>query len=60
MRKCDGLSLTEVLVSLLLVTSASMALLKQQWHVSQYTHQLHSRNLTRLQLDNTIEQKNYS
>lgn len=56
MGTCDGISLTEVLVSLLLVTSASLALLKQQWHVSQLANQLSLQNSTLLQLDNATEQ----
>lgn len=56
MGTCDGLSLTEVLVSLLIVTSASLALIKQQWHVSQFTHQIIRRNEIILQSDNAFEQ----
>jgi Tfp pilus assembly protein PilV len=56
MRTCDGLSLTEVLVSLVLVTSASLALIQQQSHVNQYTHQLINRNDAITQLDNASEQ----
>ena len=52
---CDGLSFTEVLVSLLLVTSASLVLLKQQWHINQFMHQLCQRNLILNQRDNTLE-----
>lgn len=54
---CAGFSLTEVLVSLLLVTSSSLALLNQLWHVSQLTNQLHLRNFTSLQSDNASEQR---
>ncbi len=56
MNTCDGLSLTEVLVSLVIVTSASLALLQQQWHVSRYTHQINHRNEAVRQLDNASEQ----
>ena len=56
MNTCDGLSLAEVLVSLVIVTSASMALLQQQWHVSRYTHQINHRNEALCQLDNASEQ----
>ena len=56
MRTSDGLSLTEVLVSLFIVTSASLALLKQQWHVSQFTHQIIRRNELVFQMDNASEQ----
>lgn len=56
MNNCDGFSLTEVLVSLVIVSSASMALLQQQWHVSRYTHQINHRNEALRQLDNASEQ----
>lgn len=56
MRTCEGLSLTEVLVSLLIVTSASLSLIQQQWHVSQFTHQIYHRNSVLSQLDNSAEQ----
>ena len=56
MNTCDGLSLTEVLVSLVIVTSASLALLQQQLHVSRYTHQMLHRNEAVRQLDNASEQ----
>lgn len=54
---CAGFSLTEVLVSLLLVTSSSLALLNQLCHVSQLTNQLHLRNFKMLQSDNAFEQR---
>lgn len=56
MRTCDGLSLTEVLVSLAIVTSASLAVIQQQSHVGQFTHQMNHRNEVSLQLDNVAEQ----
>jgi Tfp pilus assembly protein PilV len=56
MRTCEGLSLTEVLVSLVLVTSASLAFIEQQCHITQFTNQLHHRQATLLQLDNVSEQ----
>lgn len=56
MRTCDGLSLTEVLVSLLIVTSASLALIKQQWHVSRFIQHIIRRNEIAFQLDNASEQ----
>lgn len=56
MNTCDGFSLTEVLLSLVIVTSASMALLQQQWHVGRYTHQINHRNEALRQLDNASEQ----
>jgi len=51
----QGFSLIEVLVSLFLVTSISLALLKQQWHVHQLFHQMHVQANIALQLDNTLE-----
>lgn len=56
MRTCDGLSLTEVLVSLLIVTGASLTLIKQQWHVSRFTQHLIRRNEVVFRLDNASEQ----
>ena len=55
MRTFKGLSLVEVLVSLLLVTSASLSLIQQQWHISQYSNQMHRRNDALSQLDNASE-----
>ena len=51
----QGFSLTDVLVSLLLVTSTSLALLKQQWHVSQFVNQLQTRTNLIVKLDNESE-----
>ena len=51
----QGFSLTDVLVSLLLITSTSLALLKQQWQVSQFVNQLQTRANLLLQLDNNTE-----
>lgn len=51
----QGFSLTDVLVSLLLITSTSLALLKQQWQVSQFVNQLQTRAHLLLQLDNDTE-----
>ena len=56
MNSSDGFSLTEVLVSLLLVTTTSLALLTQQWHVSQLFNQAHVRMKALLQSDNIAEQ----
>lgn len=56
MTTSDGLSLTEVLVSLAIVTSASMALLQQQWRVTRYIHRIHHQYNTLQQIDNTSEQ----
>ena len=51
----QGFSLTEVLVSLVLVTGTSLALLKQQWQVSQLFNQIHLRAQALYQLDNASE-----
>ena len=51
----QGFSLTEVLVSLLLMTSTSLALFKQQWQVSQLFNQIHTRASALSQLDNAAE-----
>ncbi len=55
MNTTHGFSLTEVLISLLLVTTTSLALLTQQWHVSQLFNQAHIRMNALLQLDNSAE-----
>ena len=51
----QGFSLTEVLVSLLLITSTSLALLKQQWHVSQLFNHMNIRACALLEEDNVAE-----
>lgn len=51
----SGFSLTEVLVSLLLVTSSSLALLTQHWHVHQLLNQLNTHVSGLIQLDNRSE-----
>lgn len=50
-----GFSLTEVLISLLLLTTTSLALLTQQWHVSQLFNQAHTRMNGLLRADNAAE-----
>ena len=55
MNPSHGFSLTEVLVSLFLVTTASLALLSQQWHVSQLFNQAHARMSCQNEADNAIE-----
>jgi len=50
-----GFPLTEVMVSLLLMTSTSLALLKQQWHISQLANQTQLRTQAFNQLDNSCE-----
>lgn len=55
MFKYSGFSLIEVLISLLLVTTVSLALLKQHWRLSQFINQVLMRSLAVLQLDNQVE-----
>lgn len=56
MNSSDGFSLAEVLVSLLLLTTTTLALVTQQWHVSQLFNQTHDRMNGLLQADNIAEQ----
>ena len=51
----QGFSLTEVLVSLLLIATTSLTLLKQQWQVSQLFNQIRLRTDALSQLDNASE-----
>ena len=53
----QGFSLTEVLVSLLLITSTSLALLKQQWHTHQLFNHVHTHVLAFTELDNVSERR---
>jgi prepilin-type N-terminal cleavage/methylation domain-containing protein len=55
MRTCDGLTLTEVLVSLVIVTSVSLALLNQQSYINQFTEQISHRGESLVLSDNTSE-----
>lgn len=55
MKTCQGFSLTEVLVSLLLMTTTSLALLKQQWHTNQLLNQVHFQTKALRVLDNASE-----
>lgn len=55
MDNTNGFSLTEVLVSLLLLTTILLGLLKQQWHISQLFNQTHTRISALSQQDNTSE-----
>jgi len=57
MQRNGGFSIAEVLVSLLLIMGLSLALLKQQWQVNQWLHQLYSRFDTMIQHDNDMELK---
>ena len=51
----QGFTLTEVLVSLFLMTTTSVALLKQQWQVSQLFNEIYARANALSQLDNVSE-----
>ncbi|AHE66620.1 type IV pilus modification PilV family protein [Legionella oakridgensis] len=51
-----GFSMTEVLVSLLLMTTTSLALLKQQWISNQRFNQIHLQTQALMQLDSASEQ----
>lgn len=55
MNTAQGFSLIEVLVSLCLVSTTSLALLTQQWHVSQLFNQAHVRMNALLEMDNAFE-----
>ncbi|MGV3740034.1 MAG: PulJ/GspJ family protein [Gammaproteobacteria bacterium] len=51
-----GFSFIEVLVTLILITSISLALLKQQWQISRIRMQIQQQNLSFLQKHNHKEQ----
>ncbi|KTD27463.1 prepilin-type N-terminal cleavage/methylation domain-containing protein [Legionella maceachernii] len=55
MEKQKGFSLVEVLVSLLLITSTSALLLRQQWQLSQLFNQLLISTQDLIQRDNDYE-----
>lgn len=55
MNAMHGFSLAEVLESLFLISSTSLALLTQQWHVSQLFNQAHTRMEMQIQADNITE-----
>lgn len=55
MNTTQGFSLTEVLVSLVLIATTSLTLLKQQWQVSQLFNQIRLRTDALSQLDNASE-----
>lgn len=57
MHTTRGFSLTEVLISLLLVTGSALALFKQEWHIIQLFHQLCEQMDGLLQNDNVFEAK---
>jgi Tfp pilus assembly protein PilV len=54
----QGFSLTEVLVSLILLMSTSLVLIKQQCHVSHLLNQSPFPSTVLSQLDNKSERKN--
>lgn len=56
MNKNHGFSLAEVLVSLLLLSTVFLTLLKQQWQLSRLFNQLTTRNMALLHSDNRNEQ----
>jgi prepilin-type N-terminal cleavage/methylation domain-containing protein len=55
MNTTHGFSLTEVLISLLLLTTSSLALIRQEWHITQFFHQIYYRMDDLLQEENTLE-----
>ncbi len=55
MQQHHGFSLTEVLVSLVLLTLTSLALLTHEWHVSQLYNQVLSRMDASRALDRACE-----
>ncbi len=55
MNRCDGFSLTEVLISLMLLTTTVLALSKQQWQVAQWFNQTHALIVHQAELDNSSE-----
>ena len=57
MNSIQGFSLTEVLVSLLLVSTASLGLITQQWHVGQLFNQAYLRVIEQTSIDNSVERE---
>lgn len=55
MRLQQGFTLLEVLVSLMLMTTTSLAMLKYQWHLSQLFNHLQLRYQAFFYLDNASE-----
>ena len=51
----QGFSLTEVLISLFLITSTSLGLLTQQWQAARLTNQAKFDSITVIERDNTAE-----
>ncbi len=50
-----GFSLIEIIISLLVITSTVLALLQQQWHLSQLLNQALTNSLAATQLHNNVE-----
>ena len=55
MKTHRGFSLTDILVSLVLLSSISIVLFKQHWLVLQYLQQLRLRHLAIIEIDNIAE-----
>ncbi|ARH00749.1 type IV pilus modification PilV family protein [Legionella micdadei] len=55
MNNQKGFSLVEVVISLLLITSTSVLLLRQQWQLSQLLNQLLVKSAALVQTDNDYE-----
>lgn len=55
MDKLYGFSLTEVLISLFLVSSTALALMTQQWHMLIFFNQLQLHNQAIIEMDSASE-----
>ena len=53
----QGFSLTEVLIALLLLSTTSLALLKQEWQITQFFQQTRVRMDALMQEDNAMERR---
>lgn len=51
----QGFSLTEVLIALLLLSTTSIALLKQEWHITQFFQQARNEVEGLLSENNALE-----
>lgn len=56
MRLISGFTLTEVVVSLVLLTGTSIAIMTQQWQASRLTKQMHLATKQLIEADNQHEQ----
>ncbi len=56
MHQTNGFSLTEVLISLALITTISLALLHQQWQMTRVFNQFHLQNHALNELDSMSEE----